>query len=40
MRDLENNNWIIIDPLGNIHDIHANLIVVTTLSNFNLFGKT
>ena len=37
MQDLENNNWIIIDPLGNIDDIHDNRNVMTTLSIFNVF---
>ena len=40
MQDLKNNNWIIIDPLGNIYDINANRNVMTTLSNFNLFWIT
>ena len=31
------NNWIILDPLGNIYEIHANLAVMTTLLNFNHF---
>ena len=25
MQDLKNNNWIILDPLGNINEIDANL---------------
>ena len=29
IQDLEDNNWIILDPLGNIYDIYANLIVMT-----------
>ena len=29
MQDLENNNWIILDPLGNIYEIYANLTVMT-----------
>ena len=29
MQDLESNNWIISDPLGNIYDINVNLIVKT-----------
>ena len=39
MQDLENNNWIISDLLGNIDEIYANLAVVT-LFNLNLFGIT
>ena len=31
MQDLENNNWIILDPLGNIFEIYANLTVMTLL---------
>ena len=31
MQDLENNNWIILEPLENIYDMHANLNVITTL---------
>ena len=26
MQDLESNNWIILDPLGNIYEIQASLI--------------
>ena len=40
MADLENNNWIILDPLGSIYDIYANLNVMTTLFNFNFFWIT
>ena len=29
MRGLENNNWIILNPLGNIYEIYANLTVLT-----------
>ena len=29
MQGLENNNWIILNPLGNIYEIHANLTVIT-----------
>ena len=25
MQDLEKNNWIILDPLRNIYEIHVNL---------------
>ena len=32
MQDLENNNWITLDPLGNIYETYANLIVVTLLN--------
>ena len=31
MQDLKNNNWIILDSLGNICEIHANLNVMTLL---------
>ena len=31
MQDLENNNWIILDPLGNIYEVRANLNVMTLL---------
>ena len=31
MQDIENNNWIILDPLGNIYEIHANLTVMPLL---------
>ena len=33
MQDLENDNWIILDPLGNIYEIYANLTVITNLLN-------
>ena len=36
MQDLENNNLIILDPLGNIYEIYANLAVMTLL-NLNHF---
>ena len=36
MQDLESNDWIILDPLGNIYEIYANLTVVTLL-NLNHF---
>ena len=29
IQDLEDNNWIILDPLGNVYEIYANLIVMT-----------
>ena len=37
MQDLQNNNWIVIDPLENFYHIYANLNVMTTHLNFNLF---
>ena len=40
MQDLENNNWVILDPLGNIYEIYANLTVMTTLLNFSYFKVT
>ena len=36
MQDLENNNLIILDPLGNIYEIYTNLAVMTLL-NLNHF---
>ena len=36
MQDLKNNNWIILDALGNIYEIFVNLTVIT-LSNLNHF---
>ena len=36
MQDLENYNWIILDALGNIYEIHANLTVINFL-NLNNF---
>ena len=38
MQDLENNNCIILDPLGSIYVIYANLTVMIPL-NFNQFEK-
>ena len=36
MQDLVNNNWIILDPLGNIYEIYANVAVMTLLNcNYN-----
>ena len=32
MQDLENNNWITLDQLGNSCDINANLTVMTLLN--------
>ena len=32
MEDLENNNWIILDPLGIIYKIYANMTVMTLLN--------
>ena len=37
MQDLENNNWIILDQLGNIYDVYTNLNLMTTHLNFSLF---
>ena len=37
MQNLENNNWIILDPLGHIYEIYANLAAMTTLLNLNHF---
>ena len=39
MQDLENSNWIILEPLWNIYDIYANQIV-TTLLNLDHFWIT
>ena len=39
MQDLKNNNWIILDALGNIYEIFVNLTVIT-LSNLNHFWIT
>ena len=39
MQDLVNNNWISLDPLGNIYEIYANLSVITLL-NINQFWIT
>ena len=36
MQELERNNWIILDLLGDIYEIYANLIVMTLL-NLNHF---
>ena len=36
MQDLENNNWIIFYPLGNIFEIYA-CLTVTILLNLNKF---
>ena len=36
IQDLENNNWIIVDPLGNIYEAYANQTVITLL-NLNHF---
>ena len=36
MQDLENNNWILLNPLGNIYETYANLTVMTLL-NLNHF---
>ena len=37
MQDLENINWLILDPLGNIYEIYVNLTVMNTLLNLNYF---
>ena len=31
-QDLENNIWIVLDPLGNIYEIYANLTAMTLLN--------
>ena len=40
MQELENNNWIISDPLENIYEIYVNLNGMTILLNFNHFWIT
>ena len=40
MEDLENNNWIILDSLGNIFELYANVTVMTTLLNLNTLWIT
>ena len=35
MQDKENNNWIILDQLGNIYKIYANMAVATFLLSLN-----
>ena len=37
MQDSENNDWIVLDPLGNIYEIYVNLNLMTTLFSFNHF---
>ena len=37
MQDLENNNWIIVDSLGNIYETYANLNVMTTFLDLSHF---
>ena len=37
MQDLENNNWVILDPLGNIYEIYVNLTVMTTVLKLRYF---
>ena len=32
MQDLENNNWINLDPLGNIYETYDHLTVMTLLN--------
>ena len=34
MHDLENNNWFILDSLGNIYEIYPNLTMVTFSNHF------
>ena len=36
MQYLENSNWIILDPLGNIYEIYANINVIPPFSLLNL----
>ena len=33
----ENNNWIVLDPVGNTYEIYDNLKVLTTLLNLKHF---
>ena len=35
MQDKENNNWIILDQLGNIYKIYANMAVATFFLSLN-----
>ena len=37
MQDLESNNWITLDSIGNIYEIYAYLTVMTTLLNLSCF---
>ena len=32
MQDLENNHWIILDPLRSTYEVYANLTVMTLLN--------
>ena len=36
MEDLDENNWIILDPLGNVYEIYANLtmMILVNLDHF------
>ena len=40
MHDFENNNWIVLDPLRNIHELYPNLTVMITLLNLNYIWIT
>ena len=40
MQDLESNNWITLDSIGNIYEIYAYLTVMTTLLNLSCFWIT
>ena len=40
MQDLESNNWITLDPIGNIYEIYAYLTMMTTLLNLTPFSIT
>ena len=39
MQDLENNNWIILDPLENIYEIYVNLNVMNLNQKLNYVEK-
>ena len=39
MQDLEDNNWIILDPLQKIYEIYVNLTVMTILLKLNHFWQ-
>ena len=38
MQDLENNNWIILYPLGNIYEIYAMMTVMTFLNIYHFWN--
>ena len=38
MQDLENNNWIILYPLGNIYEIYAMTTVMTFLNIYHFWN--